>query len=151
MRMKAQSTFWLCLSLALAATGCWVEKNTTRSDTHRLQGTWDLVYQQMNGKKLPDEKMAETFHGKMIFTGDKIHYTVELQGFDFQFDYKLNPNQRPKQIDLRLADTLDKRGIGQKLFGIYSLHEDKLEICYSKGKRPENLGAGEGSNNQLIV
>ena len=47
-----------------------------------MRGTWPLVYQEMNGQKVPDEKAAEMLHGKMVFTGDKIHYSAELQGFD---------------------------------------------------------------------
>ena len=151
MKAELQITLWLCLSLGLAATGCRAEKNSASSDTDKLQGTWELVYQQINGKKLPDEKAAEMFHGKAVFAGDKFRYTVELPGFDFEFAYKLNPEHQPKEIDLRLTDSADKQGIGQEFFGIYRLHDDKLEICYSKTKRPVDFNAGEGSRNQLIV
>jgi uncharacterized protein (TIGR03067 family) len=149
MKFNSQFTLLLCFSLALV--GCRAEENPANSETNKLHGTWDLVYQQVNGKRLPDEKMAEEFHGKMVFVGDKIHYTVELQGFDFRFNYTLSPDQRPKAIDLRLTDAADKRSIGQELFGIYRLNENSLEICYNKSKRPVDFAAGEGSNNTLIV
>ena len=149
MKLKTQFRLMLCLSLALV--GCRDDEDVANSETNRLRGTWNLVYQQINGKKLPDEKMAEAFHGKMVFVGDEIHYTVELQGFDFQFDYTLNPGQNPKAMDLRLTAATDQRGIGQELFGIYRLNQDSLEICYSRNKRPMDFFAGEGSNNTLIV
>src|SRR5260221_9983455 len=105
-KMKAgtQIMLWLCLSWGWAATGWGAEKNSASSDTDKLQGTWELIYQQINGKKLPDEKTAKRFHGKAVFVGGKFRYTVELPGFDFEFAYKLNPDHQPKEIDLRLTD-----------------------------------------------
>src|SRR6266498_122503 len=126
MRAKVKSTFWLCLSLGLAVTGCRAEKNAASSEAEKLQGIWELVYQQINGKKLPDEKTAETLQGKMVFAGDKIHYTVQIQGFDFEFAYKLHRDEQPKAIDLEVIDAVDKKGIGQKFFGIYLLQHDIL-------------------------
>ena len=60
--------------------GCTPSPNSVGGDTHKLQGVWQLVYQQMNGKKLPDEEAANIFHGRMAFVGDKMRYTVELPG-----------------------------------------------------------------------
>ena len=140
----------LCISILLV-TGCTPEKNAANLEMEKLQGTWQLLYQQMNGTKLPDEKDAEMFHGKMVFTGDKIRYTVELPGFDFEFAYKLDPDQKPKAIDLQLTDTVDKKGIGLKSFGIYLLEDDTLKICHGNTNRPTDFKAGEGLPNTLIV
>src|SRR5438552_1751284 len=140
----------LCISI-LFGTGCTPEKNSANLEMEKLQGTWQLLYQQMNGTKLPDEKAADMFHGKLVFVGDKIRYTVELPGFDFEFVYKLHPDQKPKAIDLQLADTVDKKGIGLKTFGIYLLENDTLKICHSQTNRPTDFSAGEGSHNVLIV
>jgi uncharacterized protein (TIGR03067 family) len=139
-----------CIS-AILAFGCAPQRQAAPSDLEKLQGTWRLVYQEMNGKKLPDENAAEMFHGKLVFAGDKIHYTVELQGFDFEFSYALRPDQNPKAIDLQLTNTVDKRGVGMKTFGIYLLQDDSLKICHSKTNRPTDFNAGEGSHNTLIV
>ena len=151
MRSKIQIELCLCLALIATATGCTPEKTSGNPDAERLQGTWHLVYQQINGTKLPDEKMAVMFHGKLVFAGNKIRYTVELQGFDFEFAYKLHPELHPKAIDLELTDTADKKDIGQKTFGIYVLENDTLRICHSKIQRPTGFTAGEGSHNALIV
>lgn len=139
-----------CIGILLG-TGCTAEKNSAKLEMEKLQGTWQLVYQQINDKKLPDEKTAEMLEGKMVFAGDKIRYTVDLPGFDFEFTYKLHPDQLPKAIDLQLTAPLDKQGIGLKTFGIYLLEDDTLKICHSKTNRPTDFNAGEGLHNTLIV
>jgi uncharacterized protein (TIGR03067 family) len=128
-----------------------MRQNPTKVEMEKLQGTWALVYQEMDGKKLPDEKDAEMFHGKMVFAGDKIHYSVELPGFDFRFAYELHADQQPKGIDLTLTETSDGQGVGQTAFGIYRFEGGTLEICHSKTNRPTGFSAGEGSQNVLIV
>ncbi len=142
------SILWIIL---VFGTACVSERNSAKLEKDSLQGTWQLVYQEMNGKKIPDEKTAEMFHGKMVFTGDKIYYTVELQGFNFGFRYKLCLDQRPRAIDLELTNTSDKQGIGHKFFGIYLLEDDTLKICHSQTMRPTDFDAAEGSHNVLIV
>ena len=134
-----------------AAPGSAATPDSSQTAVEQLQGTWKLVYQKMDAKKLPNEQQAEMFHGKMVIHGDKIHYSVELQGFDFRFSYKLHPDQHPKGIDLRLTKTPDGRGVGQTLLGIYHLQEGTLEICHSKTNRPTDFSAGEGSHNVLIL
>jgi uncharacterized protein (TIGR03067 family) len=128
-----------------------MRQNPTKVEMEKLQGTWALVYQEMDGKKLPDEKDAEMFHGKMVFAGDKIHYSVELPGFDFRFAYELHADKQPKGIDLTLTETSDGQGVGQMAFGIYRFEGRTLEICHSKTNRPTAFSAGEGSQNVLIV
>jgi uncharacterized protein (TIGR03067 family) len=142
--------FILCISILLG-TGCTPEKNSANLEMEKLQGTWQLVYQQMNGTKIPDENASAMLNGKMVFAGDKIRYTVEVQFFDFEFAYRLHPDQKPKAIDLQLTDTGDKKDIGLKTFGIYLLENDTLKICHSPTNRPTNFSAGEGSHNVLIV
>jgi uncharacterized protein (TIGR03067 family) len=147
-------TLGLAISVGLAfagSAGSAPVPDSSRSDADQLQGKWKLVYQEMDGKKLPDEKQAELFHGTMVFAGDKIHYSVDLQGFDFQFSYKLHIGQKPKGIDLTLTETPDGKGVGQTMLGIYRLDRGTLEICHSKTNRPTDFTAGEGSHRVLIV
>ena len=89
--------------------------------------------------------------GKAVFGRERFRYTVELPGFDFEFAYTMNPNLDPKGIDRLLTDSSDKKGLGQEFIGVYRFHDDKLDICYSKGKRPVDFNAGVASGNQLIV
>ncbi|MGA2543687.1 MAG: TIGR03067 domain-containing protein [Verrucomicrobiota bacterium] len=151
MKSKAQVLFCVCLASMVLGAGCMPGRNSAEREKGKLQGIWLLEYQQSNGKKLPDEKTAKMFHGKMEFACDAIRYTVELPGFDFKFVYKLYPDQQPKAIDLQLTDTSDKRGIGQTFFGIYILESDTLKICYNKTTRPTGFDAEGKSNNWLIA
>jgi uncharacterized protein (TIGR03067 family) len=142
----------LLMSIALPiAADSVAGVDSSRSDMEQLQGKWKLVYQKMDGKKLPDEQQAQMFHGTMIVAGDKIHYSVELQFFDFEFSYRLHPDQHPKGIDLTLTKTPDGKGVGQTMLGIYRLDEGTLEICHSRTNRPTDFTAGEGSHHVLIV
>lgn len=116
-----------------------------------LQGTWKLVYQESGGRKLPDEKTAEMFHGKMVFKGSEIRYTVELPGFDFRYSYLLHSGQQLTGIDLTVTETPDGKGLGEMMPGICRVDGDTLEICYNAAKRPAEFAAAEGSGNVLIV
>ena len=143
-----------CSVVLLALTGIAgraTGKDSVPSEVDKLQGTWKLVYQEMNGKKLPDEKTAGMLHGKMVFTGSEIRYTVELPGFDFKYSYQLHPDLSPKGIDLKVTKTSDGKGVGTTMLGIYRFEGDTLEICYSIMKRPTEYGAAEGSDTVLIV
>jgi len=148
---KVGIAFFLCLAWTMSVTGCTPGMNSAKSEMAKLQGSWQLVYQKMNARKLPDENAAEMFNGKMVFAGEKIRYTVELPGFDFGFAYQLHPAHQPKEIDLELIQSRDRQDIGQKLLGIYLLEGDSLKICHSKTKRPADFDAGERSQNVLIV
>lgn len=144
----------LALAMSLASPGCTGSapgSDSSRPDVEQLQGKWKLLYQEMDGKKLPDEKQAQMLHGAMDFAGDKIHYSVELPGFDFRFSYRLHSEQHPKGIDLTLIETPDAKGVGQTTLGIYRLNEGTLEICHSKTNRPTDFSAGEGSHRVLVV
>ena len=137
--------------ITLMGTGCIAKKGSANSDKQKLQGTWQLVYQQKDGKKLPDERAAKMFHGRVVFVGDKLHYSVELPGFDFEFAYKLHPERQPKAIDLQFTHTGDRKDVGERAFGIYSLEGDNLKICHSDVTRPTDFNAEQGSSNVLIV
>jgi uncharacterized protein (TIGR03067 family) len=146
------SAFLVLLAALWLSRAIGAGKGPAHSDMEEIQGTWHLIYQENNGRKLPDEEAAKLFEGKMIFKGPTVRYSVQLPGFDFEFAYKLRPDRNPKEIDLEVTDTSDKKGIGDKHEGIYSLEKDSFKICFSsKGKRPGELSAGEKSGNVLIV
>jgi uncharacterized protein (TIGR03067 family) len=149
--MSFRRTIISCFVLLLALTGFITGAKDKDLESSDLQGTWNLVYQESGGKKLPNEKAAEKFHGKMVFEGSEIRYTVELPGFDFKFSYQLYSNQQPKGIDLKVTETPDSKGIETTMKGIYRLEGDNLKICYNPAKRPTEFAAAEGSKNVLIV
>ena len=137
----------LFVPLAVFAQG----NTNVNSDAKQIQGAWRLIYQQSQGNKLPDEKTAEMFHGQITFDGNnKMHYTVELPGFDFEFSYKLDTSRQPKWIDMSLINTPKNGNNVTKLLGIYQLGENTLDICYGITNRPIAFSADAGSDNVLI-
>ena len=128
--MKFRHSICLVVYLTILA-GCSNGRKSAELEYGKLEGTWLLVYQESNGQKLPDEKTAEMFHGKMVFKGRKIHYSAELPGFDFAFNYELRPAKVPKEVDLEIVSTSDEPDAGHKSFGIYTFEDGKLKICHN--------------------
>jgi uncharacterized protein (TIGR03067 family) len=148
-------TVWGVIALWLLTVGTLAGDDRTQTssdvDAKLVQGTWELIYQESRGGKLPDEEAAAMFDGKALFKGNRIRYTVQLPHFDFEFAYKLDPTRTPKTIDLTLTDVDDQKGIGRIFRGIYQLDKDSLKICYSTGKRPTGFGVSAKSTAILIV
>ena len=86
----------------------------------------------------------------MVFKGERVRYTVQLPGFDFEFAYKLDPTKKPKAIDLEFTSTPDRKGIGMKFQGIYALDGDDLRICYDAEKRPTEF-TGKGKSTLVVL
>jgi uncharacterized protein (TIGR03067 family) len=116
-----------------------------------------MVYQQIDGHKLPDEQAARVFHGRMILTGDKVEYAADLPGFYFEFKALIDAAKDPHIIDLeirRLGYTPDRKNqneIGSRTFGIYRLRGDNLLICWNDDKRPSEFSAATGTGNTVVV
>jgi uncharacterized protein (TIGR03067 family) len=141
----------LLIALIVAITGCVTEATLTERDRRDIEGKWQLVYQQINGKKLPDEEAAQSFNATMLFTEDTIRYTADLPGFEFQFRFSLHPSHNPRAIDLVLTQSSDGQNLGKHVFRIYRLRADSLEIAFNEKTRPEQLSSEPGSHNTLVV
>ena len=129
--------------------GCGTVSKGKGTQPVTILGAWRLVYQQSNGQKMPDEKTASRLSGRMFFSEERMHYTVELVGFDYEFAYRINPATQPATIDLELLNTPD--GARQQARGIYELTEKSLKLCYSTEARPKGFTAEKGSSNWLLV
>jgi RNA polymerase sigma factor (sigma-70 family) len=105
-----------------------------KDDRTEIRGTWvtwETVTRSINGKTLPPQREKRTW----VITEDKI-MQVGADGFLDQEDaYKLDPNPRPKAIDL----TSPRFGT---YLGIYELQGDTLKICYGE-KRPTEFPADD--------
>src|SRR5438105_1915152 len=71
-------------------TGCISTSSSYQGELKKLRGNWRLVYQQIDGHKLPDEQAARMFNGRMTFTGNKAVYAADLPGFYFEFKFRID-------------------------------------------------------------
>jgi uncharacterized protein (TIGR03067 family) len=139
-------------------TGCTSTSSPYQGELEKLQGNWQLIYQQIDGDKIPDEQAARMFKGRMIFKGTKVIYAADLPGFYFEFRSRIDATKRPHAIDLEMRregydpdSREDRRDIGRRDFGIYVLRGDELLICWNDERRPNEFSAAAGTGNTLVV
>lgn len=111
--------FYVLVGLALV--GCAALHEYAAGDAKsELEGTWDLVYFERDGKEV--KLQSET---KSIFSGDK--FVVKrgdqvIAGGTF----KLDPSKKPKTLDATYTEGSDK---GKTFKSIYQLDGDMLKFC----------------------
>jgi RNA polymerase sigma factor (sigma-70 family) len=129
-------------ALALTATGTMLAWPTLsaqgqaakgKSDQELLQGAWRVASFKM-GNKEGIEEADNLKMGRFVFKGDKLN----VKGM---CDYKLNPAQSPKEIDVTPREGPENEK-DQTFFGIYEFKGEELRIFFSgPGQaRPANFG-----------
>jgi uncharacterized protein (TIGR03067 family) len=103
------------------------KENLAEEEWKGLQGTWQLVSAETDGKKAPAEQVKQirvVIQGKRhtVYFGDK----AVVEGVDF----RIGPTTRPKRVEDTLKD-------GTKIRGIYERNGDPLRSCVAPaGKEP---------------
>ncbi len=105
------------LSTAIALAG-----DKSANDAKNLQGTWQAVYLEANGKKSPDDQVKEL---QIVFRGDQV-FAVKSEGEGQKCKFKLGVSRTPHTIDLSPIEERGKRKIAA---GIYSLKDGQLKLC----------------------
>jgi uncharacterized protein (TIGR03067 family) len=132
-------------ALGLVLVAADDKKDDAKKDKEKLAGKWTIVSVTHDGKE--DDKAKE--EGTATFEGDEL--TIHLGGKDHKGTFKIDPDKKPKEIDITPGDGPEKDKVLQ---GIYSLDKDELKICIthdSAGSRPTELESKEGSKTLLIV
>lgn len=115
--MKTVCHFALMLAMVLFA----VSQNRAAEDGKtELEGTWDLVSLERDGKEIKPQKDT-----KALFTGDKFVIQVGdkvIAGGTF----KIDAGQKPKATDATYTEGQDK---GKSFKGIYQIDGDTLKFC----------------------
>jgi uncharacterized protein (TIGR03067 family) len=131
--------------LLTALAGCLLPAAdaSTQEEMARLEGTWQLVSAEADGKRLPDDQARQIRvvikAGKhTVYFGDK----PIAEGVQF----KVDPSKRPKQVEDTLPD-------GRKVRGIYELDGDALRSCVAAPdkERPTEFTGKAGSGFTLRV
>jgi len=122
---------------ALHAPPAAVVQAATRSDLDGLQGDWQVVAVEQDGRVLPKDRFP--------FTRLKIRDDTILHeggpGHLLKVRFRLHPEQQPNAIDM--TDTYHTYTYNS----IYALEGDTLTICRpDEGQRPAKFASKPGSN-----
>jgi uncharacterized protein (TIGR03067 family) len=113
---------WFAWFLALA----WLlgptaeERRATITDKEKVQGLWQAVLINKNGKPLTGEEVKRI---KLTIKGDT--YTWDEGSARFDTEVKLNPDMEPKALDLKCTT----EDVTLHFLGIYLIDGDRFEIC----------------------
>ena len=133
-----------CLLALVFAAAVFAADKDAKSDQERIQGTWEVISGESNGKAMPDAVGM-----KFTFTKD-----VWRMGKDdkegLAVNYKLDPTKSPKAID-----TTHELDPGKPIvqLGIYELKDDTLKISVEAAGRgrPEKFETKPGDTTTSFV
>jgi uncharacterized protein (TIGR03067 family) len=141
-----RQTVVILLTVALISSAD--EPKVAVKDKEALQGLWQAVQLEANGKKAPDE--AVTAFQIQI---DANHLVFNPATDNRKHTYVIDSDAKPKSIDLTPAGGPEK---GKQLpCAIYKLEDDTLTICIDKegkaGKRPTEFRTTAGDGFSLFT
>jgi uncharacterized protein (TIGR03067 family) len=138
--MKQLFAIVVLVSASLAGTSAVEQDKVSSAELKKLEGTWDLISCEIDGKK-------DKVDGRVVIQGNK--FTVYFGDEDFaEATFTNDPTKKPKTIDFVAI----KPGKGTKSVGIYEIAGDNLKLCGAEGeKRPTTFTSKEGSGWSLLV
>ena len=137
----------MSLPIVLAA-GLFFAADTAKDDQTKLQGVWNVVGLEFDGRDVSGEVKDMQFIIKDNVVTVKGDYP-EQEKFS-KFTFKLDPAAKPGGFDALISMGEEK---GAKLPGIYQLEKGKLKLCLRLiGKeRPKAFTTESGSTRALII
>lgn len=137
--------FGVLLSASLAS-----EKRDDRDDLEKLQGAWRGRELEIKGLSSP----PSSAYGMML-RFEKKTFTIEQDGkVTVRGTFALDPAQKPKTIDLTIADTVQSVNKGAQVLGVYEVNKDRLRLCTTKANgqdRPKKLVSKPGTTHTLFT
>jgi uncharacterized protein (TIGR03067 family) len=116
----------------------------------QLQGYWNVIQIERDGTKISGRKFGDKDFRQVVFTDKKITLTRGTKEGGQTATYKLDPNQKPKTIDITFVTGPDE---GKTFRGVYALEKDRLKICWSSSgqKRPTGFSTKPKSSHTLLI
>jgi uncharacterized protein (TIGR03067 family) len=114
-----------------------------KKELARLEGTWQLISAESEGKKSPDEQVAKI---RVVIKDGKHSVYFSDKALAKEVTFRIDPNKQPKTTD----DLLE----GNKIIrGIYELDGDTLRSCVAPidKDRPTEFSARPGTGYTLRV
>jgi uncharacterized protein (TIGR03067 family) len=110
------------------------------SDREQIQGTWQLVSGERNGKPISEDVAKQV---RLVFEGCKLLTKSKDRVTEGKF--RLNAEVKPAEIDLEMDGQLGE--------GIYSLDGDNLKVVHGEvgDPRPTEFIPDPGSGLTLLV
>lgn len=137
--MKIRLLALLAAGLTLGADKASDE--ALKAEWAKLNGTWQLVSAEADGKKAPEEFVKKV---RVIIKDGKhtVHVGDEVAAKEIPF--AVDPTKKPKASTDTLPD-------GKKILGIYEIDGDTLKSCVAPvGKeRPKEFSGASGTGNTL--
>lgn len=140
--MRCQVCLVLAFSLLVAADE--PNKEAVDKELKKLEGTWQTVAFEHNGKTIPEENVKSW---TLEIKGDK--YTMTIGNNSEEGTFKVDPSKKPATVDVKPSEGPNK---GKTRKGIYRLGEDEAKVCFSaigEEERPTDFASPEGSKNYL--
>lgn len=141
---------WTTLLLVVATSFCLADGTASpdppRDDAARLQGNWQIVSVQVDGKSLD---MANLKGAHLNIQGNR--YSFQFAKTRLEITYRLNADRNPKAIDLKVVAGPEKDKV---FYGIYTLDKDVYRICRptTAGKdRPREFVTRPNSGLMIVV
>lgn len=119
--------------------------DTAEGELERYQGSWVLASEEVNGKTVAAEDLAEDLKN-LTYTvrGNTLHF--KARGKDRSATVKLDPTRHPRTYDLVRDD-------GRHVKGIYRWDGETIRICSAddQGARPQEFRTHPGSRIRIRV
>lgn len=123
------------------------EGQVVKDELARIEGTWQLVYAETDGKTTPGAQIQAV---RVVIKGNShsVYFGEKLVVHDVSFN--LDPSVTPRTTDDTINDGPDK---GKQIHGIYELEGDTLASCVAKigQERPKKFSTTPGSGHTFRV
>ena len=134
--------------LVVLTAGLLLAAADAKKDLERMQGTWLVVANEVDGQRAPEAEIKKA-DLRLTIQGNSFTYTAGgkpvLEG-----SFTIDPAKKPKHLDAK--GTLPN-GTMTKSIGIYELDGDTMRVCFveGQGERPKEFKTAPGSNAILTV
>jgi uncharacterized protein (TIGR03067 family) len=127
---------------ALTLFGNFPSPKAAKTDADLIQGVWNWD---------PDAKQSEAkpqiLLEHVVIKDNKLtfHYNFDGKKFTSTTEFKLDPTQTPKQIDITATEGNNKV---RTTLGLYEIQDGRLKICYrsSGAGRPKDFDDKQARN-----
>jgi uncharacterized protein (TIGR03067 family) len=117
-----------------------------KADLEKLQGTYKMASLEVDGTSVPEDDLKSS---TLTIKGDK--YVVKVNDQTYETQVILDPQKKPKTIDMKFLDGDNK---DKTALGIYKIEDDTFTMCRALNPgeaRPEEFRTRANTNTFLVV